>query len=573
MDKIWLENYPEGVPKEIEIPDIDVGGMLEETARKYPGNTAINFINKNITYRDLDLESNRFANALKKLGVGKGDRVALLMPNIPQLVIAFYGTLKAGAAVVMFNPLYSSREIEHQLNDSEARVMVMLDRFWPDVSKALDSAKLEQLIITHIRDYLKFPLNILEPLQEKIKHEYVDIEKQPSKLGLQGMHEIKDLLADAGDDKPRVEINPAEDLALLQYTGGTTGVAKGAMLTHRNLVANTLQCRAWFPQAREGQEVTLCSLPFFHVYGLTVDMNSGIQMGSKLVLMPDPRDMHLIRAAIKKQRPTLFPGVPAMYIGLINDPDVQGGKMDITSIRFCLSGAAPLPVEVQSEFERLTGGKLVEGFGLTEASPVTHANPLVGIRKQGSIGMPMPNTDVKLVGVDDRDQEVAVGEVGELVVRGPQVMKGYWNMPEETEMVLQDGWLYTGDIARADEDGFFYIVDRKKDMIIASGYNVYPRDVEEVLFEHPKVADVAVAGVPDPKRGETVKAYIVLKEGETATPEEIIEFSRERMSKYKVPTLVEFRKELPKTMVGKVLRRELIEEEKKKLAEQNQPDS
>ncbi len=573
MDKIWLENYPEGVPKEIEIPDINVGEMLEETVRKYPGNTAINFINNNISYRELDLLSNRFANALKKLGVGKGDKVALMMPNIPQMVIAYYGTLKVGAMVVMFNPLYSAREIEHQLNDCEAKVMVMLDRFWPNVSKALESAKLDNLIITCIRDYLKFPLNILEPLQEKIKHEQVEIEKQPSKHGLKGMHEMKDLMNAASDAKPEADINPAEDLALLQYTGGTTGVAKGAMLTHRNLVANTLQCRAWLPQAREGQEVTLCSLPFFHVYGMTVDMNSGIQMGSKLVLMPDPRDMKLIRAAIKKHRPTLFPGVPAMYIGLINDPSVKSGKTDLASIRFCLSGAAPLPVEVQREFERITGGKLVEGFGLTEASPVTHANPLEGIRKEGSIGMPMPNTEVKLVGVDDRDQEVAMGEVGELVVSGPQVMKGYWNMPEETEMVLEGGWLYTGDIARADEDGFFYIVDRKKDMIIASGYNVYPRDVEEVLFEHPKIVDVAVAGIPDPKRGETVKAYIVLKEGETATPEEIIAFCAERMSKYKVPTLVEFRKELPKTMIGKVLRRELIEEEKKKLAEQNRQDS
>jgi len=366
-----------------------------------------------------------------------------------------------------------------------------------------------------------------------------------------------------------MDIDPAEDLAVLQYTGGTTGVSKGAMLTHRNLVANVHQCLAWFPDIRMGKESILCTLPFFHSYGMTVDMNFGVLSGSTLVLIPNPRDLHMVLKAITKHRPTLFPGVPAMYIALINNPDVQSGKMDVTSIRACLSGAAPLPVEVQQEFERLTGGKLVEGYGLSESSPVTHANPLDGIRKAGSIGMPVPNTEVRVVDVEDRAKELPLGEIGELAVKGPQVMKGYWNMPEETDNVMDaDGWLYTGDIAQADETGFFYIVDRKKDMIIASGYNIYPRDVEEVIFEHPKVEDVAVAGIPDPKRGETVKAYVVLKEGQTATEEEIIEFCRDKLSKYKVPTAVEFRTELPKTMVGKVLRRVLVEEEKKKLAGQ-----
>jgi long-chain acyl-CoA synthetase len=568
MEKVWLDYYPEGVPREVEIPDIDVPGMLENTVRKYPQNIAINFINKDMSFRELDRLSDRFANALRGMGVGKGDRVALQMPNIPQMVIAYYGALKLGAVVVMFNPLYSFREIEHQLNDSGARVMVMLDRMWPAVSKALSSASLDYLIIARVKDYLRFPLDLLEPIQERVEHERVKIDKEPSRYGMKGMYEMKDLVEQASEEKQRVELDPGEDLAVLQYTGGTTGVSKGAMLTHRNLVANAVQCRAWFSQAVEGREVILCSLPFFHSYGMTVDMNFGILIGGKLVLMPDPRNTKMILAAIKKQRPTVFPGVPAMYIALINDPDVQKGKLDLTSIRFCLSGAAPLPVEVQREFERITGGKLVEGYGLSEASPVTHANPLDGIRKAGSIGMPFPDTQVKLAAIDDPDREVPLGEAGEMAIKGPQVMKGYWNMPGETELALHDGWLYTGDIARADEQGFFYIVDRKKDLIIASGYNIYPRDVEEVIFEHPKVADVAVAGIPDPRRGETVKAYVVLKEGEAATPEEIIEFSRERMSRYKVPTQVEFRKELPKTMVGKVLRRQLIEEEKKKLADQ-----
>lgn len=565
MEKIWLDNYPKGVPKEVDIPDISVGRMLEQAARRYGDNTALTFINNKINYRKLDELANRFANLLEELGVEKGDRVGLQLPNSPQMVLAYYGTLKLGAVAVMFNPMYSPREIEHQLSDSGAKVMLILDRFWPNVRKALEKAKPEHLIVTHIKDYLKFPLNLLEPIKARREGEHVAVDMNASRYGLGGMHELKDLMAQASPQRPEVDINPAEDLAVFQYTGGTTGVSKGTMLTHRNLVSNVVQCKAWFPGIREGEDVVLCTLPFFHSYGMTVDMNLGVYVGANLVLIPNPRDLHMILKAISKHRPTLFPGVPAMYIALINSPEVQSGKMDVSSIRACLSGAAPLPVEVQEEFEKITGGKLVEGYGLSEASPVTHANPIEGMRKTGSIGMPVPNTEVKVVDVEDRTRELPVGEIGELALRGPQVMRGYWNMPEETEMVLDDeGWLYTGDIARADEDGFFYIVDRKKDMIIASGYNIYPRDVEEVLFEHPKVADAAVAGVPDPKRGETVKAYIVLKEGETATEEEIKEFCRERMSKYKVPTLVEFRDELPKTMVGKVLRRVLVEEEKKK---------
>jgi long-chain acyl-CoA synthetase len=565
MEKIWLDNYPQGVPKEIDIPDVSLGQMLEGSAAKYPRNTALVFINNKITYAGLDELANRFAGALKKLGVKKGDRVALLMPNTPQLVFAYYGALKLGAVVVMFNPLYSPREIEHQLHDSGARVMLILDLMWPAVKTALEGARPEHLIVTHIKDYLKFPLNLLEPIKAKREGTGVEVDMDASKYGLEGMYELKDIMAQASPDRPAVEIDPAEDLAVLQYTGGTTGVSKGAMLTHRNLVSNVHQCLAWFPDVKLGREIILCTLPFFHSYGMTVDMNFGILSGANLVLIPNPRDLHMVIKAIVKHRPTLFPGVPAMYIALINNPEVKSGKMDVTSIRACLSGAAPLPVEVQQEFEKLTGGKLVEGYGLSESSPVTHANPLEGIRKAGSIGMPVPNTEVKIVDVENRDKELPLGEVGELAVKGSQVMKGYWNMPEETENVMDaGGWLYTGDIGRADEDGFFYIVDRKKDMIIASGYNIYPRDVEEVIFEHPKVEDVAVAGVPDPKRGETVKAYVVLKEGETATEEEIIEFCRDKMSKYKVPTAVEFRTELPKTMVGKVLRRVLVEEEKKK---------
>jgi long-chain acyl-CoA synthetase len=569
MEKIWLDNYPKGVPPEVELPDISLGQMLEKTAARYPNNVAVIFINNKITYARLDEMANRFANVLKKLGVQKGDRVALHMPNTPQMVFAYYGAVKLGAVVVMFNPLYSPREVEHQLRDSGAKVMLILDLMWPMVKTALENAKPEYLIVTHVKDYLKFPLNLLQPLKAKKEGTLVKVDMDAASYGLKGMYELKELMAQASPQKPAVEIDPAEDLAVFQYTGGTTGVSKGAMLTHGNLVSNVHQCLAWFPDVKMGKEIILCTLPFFHSYGMTVDMNFGVLAGGTLVLIPNPRDLHMVLTAITKHRPTLFPGVPAMYIALINNPDVKSGKMDVTSIRACLSGAAPLPVEVQQEFEKLTGGKLVEGYGLSESSPVTHANPLEGIRKAGSIGMPVPNTEVKIVDVEVRSKELPLGEIGELAVKGPQVMKGYWNMPEETENVMDaGGWLYTGDIARADETGFFYIVDRKKDMIIASGYNIYPRDVEEVIFEHPKVEDVAVAGIPDPKRGETVKAYVVLKEGETATEEEIIAFCRDKMSKYKVPTAVEFRAELPKTMVGKVLRRVLVEEEKKKLEAQ-----
>jgi len=569
MEKIWLDNYPEGVPKEVELPDMSLGQMLEKTAAKYPDNVAVIFINNKITYTKLDEMANRFANVLEKLGVQKGDRVGLHMPNTPQMVFAYYGAAKLGAVVVMFNPLYSPREVEHQLRDSGVKVMLMLDLMWPMVKPALENARPEHLIVTHVKDYLKFPLNLLQPIKAKREGTLVKVDMDAASYGLEGMYELKELMAQASSQRPAVEIDPAEDLAVFQYTGGTTGVSKGAMLTHRNLVSNVHQCLAWFPDVKLGKEIILCTLPFFHSYGMTVDMNFGVLAGGTLVLIPNPRDLHMVLTAITKHRPTLFPGVPAMYIALINNPDVKSGKMDVTSIRACLSGAAPLPVEVQQEFEKLTGGKLVEGYGLSESSPVTHANPLEGIRKAGSIGMPVPNTEVKIVDVEKRDVELPLGEIGELAVKGPQVMKGYWNMPDETENVMDgEGWLYTGDIARADETGFFYIVDRKKDMIIASGYNIYPRDVEEVIFEHPKVEDVAVAGVPDPKRGETVKAYVVLKEGETATEEEIIAFCRDKMSKYKVPTAVEFRDELPKTMVGKVLRRVLVEEEKKKLEAQ-----
>jgi long-chain acyl-CoA synthetase len=360
-----------------------------------------------------------------------------------------------------------------------------------------------------------------------------------------------------GDTPPSVDI-VSDDVALLQYTGGTTGVSKGVMLTHQNLVANAMQCKSWFPEISIGNERLLAVLPFFHSFGMTTSMNCPILVAATMILVPRFNTKEIL-SLIEKYKPTLFPGVPTMYVAINNYPDVS--KYDLSSVKFCISGAAPLPLEVLQEFEQLTGGTLREGYGLTESSPVTHCNPLEGMVKEGSIGIPFPDTECKIVDVDTGEKELEVNEIGELCIRGPQVMTGYWNMPEETKCTIRKEWLYTGDIAKVDEDGYFYIVDRKKDMIIASGYNIYPRDIEEVLYEHPKVKEAVVAGIPDEYRGETVKAYVVLKEGVTASEEEIIQFCRENMAKYKVPTAVAFRDDLPKTIVGKMLRRELVEEE------------
>jgi long-chain acyl-CoA synthetase len=371
----------------------------------------------------------------------------------------------------------------------------------------------------------------------------------------------RDLMASTITRAGEAEVDPAGDLALLQYTGGTTGSSKGVMLSHRNLRANTEQVRAWFPDADPGREVMMAVLPFFHAYGLTVCLLLGVRLGAALVLLPR-FDLDQVMAAVDRHRPTLFPGVPTMYVAINNE--VAKGGHDLSSIKACLSGAAPLPLEVAERFERYSGGRLVEGYGLSECSPVALANPIYGKRKAGTIGMPLPDTLARVVDAADPDSLPPAGEPGELAIKGPQVMRGYWNRPEESAQVLRDGWLLTGDLALMDDEGYFQIVDRKKDLIIAGGFNVYPREVEEVLYEHPKVEEVSVVGVPDSYLGEVVKAFVVLRPGEEATTEEIRSFAKERLAAYKVPRVVEFRDELPKTLIGKVLRRALVEEERAK---------
>ncbi|ANB60478.1 long-chain-fatty-acid--CoA ligase [Anoxybacteroides amylolyticum] len=556
MEKRWLAHYPPQIPHHMDYPSKRLPDYLRETAMQFGSKEAIDFLGKRVTFQQLYEQALKLANYLRELGLQKGDRVSIMLPNCPQAVISYYGVLMAGGIVVQTNPLYTERELEHQLNDSGATVLITLDMLYPKAINVKGRTSLQHLIVTSIQDYLPLMKKMLYPLAQK-KHNQpsVQIEEKSDQ------HLFKRIMSSAPAKEVDVEIDPVEDVALLQYTGGTTGFPKAAMLTHRNLIANTLMCAHWMYRCQKGEEVILGVLPFFHVYGMTTIMNLSIMQAYKMILLPK-FDVETVLKTIEKKKPTLFPGAPTMYIALLNHPTLA--NYDLSSIKVCISGSAPLPVEVQQKFEQITGGKLIEGYGLTEASPVTHSNFLWdGERVKGSIGVPWPDTEAKIVSLET-GEEANVNEIGELVVRGPQVMKGYWNQPFETESVLRDGWLYTGDMGYMDERGYFFIVDRKKDMIIASGYNIYPREVEEVLYEHPKVQEAVVIGVPDEYRGETVKAFIVLKEGVHCTEEELDQFMRSRLAAYKVPRIYEFRKELPKTAVGKILRRALTEEHKNK---------
>ncbi|WP_038055886.1 long-chain-fatty-acid--CoA ligase [Thermus amyloliquefaciens] len=540
----WYAHYDPGVPKEAPKPWL-LTELLRENARRYPHKVALEFLGRSLSYQSLWQQVEAFAKGLQEAGLKPGDRVAIMLPNSPQFVIAFYGTLLAGGVAVNTNPMYTPRELRHQLLDSGAKALVILDLLLPRYQEVKAEAPVEVLVRTGIQDYLPFPKNLLYPLMLRRKGQ------APKRLeGIPWRAFLK-------PGKPHPVPLDLDHLALLQYTGGTTGVAKGAMLTHRNLSSNALQVRAWIPDFQEGKEVVLGAIPFFHVYGMTVAMNLALLGAAKLVLLPRPEIKPIVEA-IEKHQVTLFPGVPTLYVAFNTFPGIE--KRNLKSIRACISGSAPLPLEVAERFEALTGAKLVEGYGLTEASPVTHCNPLHGPRKLGSVGLPFPGVEAKVV--DEEGQEVPVGEVGELIVKGPNVMKGYWNRPEETQRTLKEGWLFTGDMARMDQDGYFYIVDRKKDMIIAGGYNIYPREVEEVLYQHEAVQEAAVVGVPDPYRGETVAAFIVLKEAYKGkvTEKDLEAFCRQNLAAYKVPRIIQFRDSLPKSSVGKILKRELTKE-------------
>jgi len=553
--KPWLKSYEEGISAEIDVPNIPLFRFLEDSAAKFPDHTALIFKGKTVSYRELNELTDAVAAGLAANGFKKGDRAVIYMANMPQFVISFYGILKAGGIVIATNPLYTARELEHQLADCGAETVFVMSLYY-DLLKRVQASgqtKVKRIIVANIKEYLPAHLRVLFTLLKE-KSEGHRVTLQPGDMLFQ------DFLA-AGRQMPKsnVQVHP-DDIALLQYTGGTTGISKGAIAVHRNLVANTLIIRQWLSDTAEGQEIWLTAIPLFHSFGMVVNMSFGIMAAGTLVLIPDPRDQDDLLSSINKYRPTIFPGVPALYVAINNNPDVAAGRYDIKSIRICVSGSAPLLAETKQEFESLTGGKLVEGFGLTEAHVVSHCNPVYGKNQTGSIGLPLPSVECRIVDPEEGEKEMAAGEIGELVIKSPSVMQGYWQMPTETANALRDGWLYTGDIARMDEEGYFYIEDRKKDVIIAGGFNVYPREVEEVLATHPAVREVAVAGVNDPKRGETVKAWIVKGPDDPCTEEEIILWSKQHLAKYKYPRLIEFRDELPRTSVGKVLKRELVKE-------------
>jgi len=564
-DRSWFASYPPDVPHSLEpYPKESVFALLRNAVAGFPDKPALAFFGAHMTYAKLLEEVERFSAVLAGLGVGRGDRVGMILPNCPEYVIAFFACQRLGAVAVGNNPLYTERELQHQITDSGAKVMVVLDQIYHRFGQVRDASGVQEVIAVKLNHYMPAPIKWLAPLKFK-----GDARKQGTPLPfVPAGHRVRwwaDVMKQAGPAPPEATIaDPATEVAALVYTGGTTGLSKGAMLSHSNLVANARQASAWLNVVRQGEDGIVAALPFFHSFG-TLVMDFAITKAAKLILLPR-FEIDMALKAMSKEKPSLFPGVPRMYIALNQDP--RTAKHDLASLKACISGAAPLPMAVAKRFEEITGGaRVVEGYGLTECSPVTHANPLVGERKEGSIGMPLPDTEVRLVDLDEPDREVAQGERGEMCIKGPQVMLGYWNRPDESALMIRDGWLHTGDVAIMDEQGYFSIVDRIKDMILVSGFNVYPTEVEAVLFQHPKILKCAVVGLPDDTTGERVKAYVVLKPGETTTPDEIVAWCRapdQGLTGYRVPKDIELRDELPETLIGKVLRRVLQEEERSK---------
>jgi long-chain acyl-CoA synthetase len=559
-DRPWFRFYEEGVPRTVDVPALTLPEAFDRTAARFPGKVATRFFLDprlpvpTLTWAALRDRSLRFATALFQLGVRKGDRVAIMLPNCPELPVAFYGALRIGAIPVNTNPMYVAREMREQLEDSGAETLVLLDQFFPRLREIHAATRVRRTIVVDVTEGLPWAARALVRWGQARRGERARV---PAETDVSLFH---DLVRTYPPTPPGASLLPT-DVALLQYTGGTTGTPKGAMLTHRNLVANGLQAAAWFPQMREGREVILGAVPLFHAYGLLGVLLLGVASAAEMILIPRPRPDAVLEA-LHRFRPTLFPGVPTLYAGIVDHPRV--GSYDLKTGTQCLSGAAALPPPLVERFEALTGGRLVEGYGLTETSPLTHGNPVGGERRVGTIGVPVPGTDARVVDLAT-GEPLPPGAPGELEVRGPQVMLGYWNRPAETAEVLHDGWLRTGDVARMDADGYFTIVDRRKEMIDASGFKVFPREVEEVLLLHPAVREAVVAGVPDAYRGETVKAFVVLRPGHAATADEIVAFCRLHLAAFKIPRQVELRAELPKSLVGKYLRRVLVEEERSRV--------
>jgi long-chain acyl-CoA synthetase len=561
----WHRHYDPGVPATLDYPDLVLPDLLARSAARYPDKAALLYFGRSLTFGELDRVSDRLAAGLQEMGVAKGDRVSVFLPNCPQTVIAYQAIWKAGAVAVPANPLYTASEVAHQIADAGSKVAFCLTLNYPRLREARPRTALEQVVVTNVKEYFPPLLRTLFTLAREGKGGHrVDFSGDP------GTQWFQEVIAAAPQAPEPVAIDPG-DLAVLMYTGGTTGTPKGAMLTHRNLVSNSRQCQAWSTGLVEPDEIMLTALPLTHSFALTICMNHSIDRGYTQVIVPDPRDLPGLLKAIDRHRPTFVPGVPALYAALANHPAVRKHRYDLTSVKQCMSGAAGLPPEVQRRFQEVTGGRLIEGYGLSEASPVTHSNPLGPHDRIGTIGIPFPDTDCRIVDEETETSVLGPGERGVLCVSGPQVMAGYWNRPDETATTLvpdADGtvWLHTGDVAVMDPDGFFHIVDRKKDLILAGGgLNVYPREIEDVLYQHPAVAEAAVIGVPPHSPDQRVKAYIVLRPGTAATEEDIVEFCRAHLARFKVPKFVEFRDALPKTFVGKILRRELSAEEQRRL--------
>jgi len=547
--KPWLKSYVPGVPENIDYPEVPLFEVIEKAAKEIPDNNAIYFLGRKITYKELKVYVDKLATALAGLGMKKGEVVALFLPNYPQFVIGYYAALRIGAIVTSLSLLATPPEAKYQLNDSGAESIILDERYLPTLNVVRSDTRVKRVIVTSLQDFLPG--------------------KPPVHKEIPGAYWLLDLMNKYEPNPPKVKINPKEDAAVLQYTGGTTGTPKGAILTHYNLYSNAVQVNGWLREAKYGKEVVMANLPFFHLYGQEACMNMGMYIGAMIVLNPDPRDISSLVYLIKTTKPTLMPGVPTLYMKILEHPDVVNKKVDFSSLWVLVSGAAPCPPEILKKFKSMTSARLVEAYGMTETSPAATITPFGGKIKVGSVGLPISDTDIKLVDIDTGTKEVPIGEPGEIVIRGPQVFKGYWNKPEETKNQLKDEWLYTGDIGKMDEEGYFYIVDRKKEMVIVSGFKVYPREVDDVLYEHPAVKMAATLGVPDPEKpgSEKVKAFIVLNPGYTASDklkEEIIAHARKSLAPYKIPKIIEFRNEVPTSLVGKVLKRPLKEEEQKK---------
>jgi long-chain acyl-CoA synthetase len=548
----WLRNYEDRVPASLVYPQVPLTHFLQVSADSFPQNIAMTFAGKKFSYRELQEKVRALTRSLIALGVRKGDRVALLLPNSPPYVVGYYAILEAGGIVVSLNPLSVEREILHFLNHAEIKTLIVAEPLFPRIAEITRQSSLENILVACLREWAE--------AKKPFERPKVSLPSRKKK----GIYLLEPLLEKYANKRvPPVSL-AGEDEAVLQYTGAISEGIKGVVLTHRNLVANTLQISSWVVRARRGKEVVVSVLPFFHVYGMAVAMNVPIYLASTMIILPRFEVMGTLQA-IRRYHPTFFPGVPTMFVALSQE---KSAEKYLSSLRVCYSGAAPLSVDVLEDFEKLTGARVTEGYGLAEASPATHCNPIFGKRKLGSIGLPYPDTLAKIVDLETGEKDLSPGEIGELCIQGPQVMKGYWKSPEETAKTIRHGWLYTGDIARMDEEGYFYILDIKKDMIIAGGFNIYPKDIDQVLAEHLKIAQAVAVGIPDRYRGETVKAFVVLKPGQKATEEEILEFCRRNLAKYKVPTQVEFRSSLPKASSNKILRRllrqKVIEEEQKK---------